>query len=55
LKSEKAVGILLPVQFLPIIRRRWLGLHKVVGRVCFVSIFVGNIGMSVNFNEGNLS
>ena len=40
---SKAAGVLLPLQFLPVMRRRYIYLHKVSGRALFVLLLVGNI------------
>jgi len=38
------VGVLLPLQFLPRIRERFPRLHRVLGRMLFLLVTVGNIG-----------
>ncbi|RDL33308.1 uncharacterized protein BP5553_08747 [Venustampulla echinocandica] len=36
-------GILLPLQFLPIMRRKYMYLHKISGKFLFVALMMGNI------------
>ena len=38
-----AAGVLLPLQFLPAMRRRYLYLHKLSGRILFVLLLIGNL------------
>ena len=40
---SKAAGILLPLQFLPAMRRRYMSLHKLSGRALLVLLLIGNI------------
>jgi len=39
----QAAGILLPLQFLPIMRRKFLYAHKLVGRLLFTLLLFANI------------
>ncbi|CAG8974959.1 hypothetical protein HYALB_00007636 [Hymenoscyphus albidus] len=36
-------GMLLPLQFLPVMRKKYIGLHRYSGRLLFVLLIVGNI------------
>ncbi|EPE24223.1 hypothetical protein GLAREA_08073 [Glarea lozoyensis ATCC 20868] len=36
-------GILLPLQFLPIVRRKYITLHRWAGRLLFILLMIGNI------------
>ena len=43
--ESTAAGILLPLQFLPVMRRKFMGLHRWAGRGLFVLLMIGNISM----------
>jgi hypothetical protein len=41
--TVSAAGILLPLQFLPVVRRRFMSFHKLAGRLLFVLLLIGDI------------
>jgi hypothetical protein len=41
---DEAVGVFLPVQFLPKVRERRLGLHRWLGRLLILGVSLGNVG-----------
>jgi hypothetical protein len=43
LLTYKATGIFLPLQFLPMMRRRYISIHKIAGRLLFLLLMIGNI------------
>lgn len=38
-----AAGILMPVQFVPVVRRRYVRLHRYLGRLLLILLMFGNI------------
>lgn len=40
---NKAAGMILPLQFLPVMRRKYMYAHKLAGRLLFVLLMAGNI------------